>query len=1202
MKALFLILLTAISACAQLTWRSDSFFKTSPPPYNTPTGTGPPAFYPSASGISPRVAFANGAWYLCDGNFIKPLIFDHGTEDFQDTVAHSGQDGSHFYTQPIQSPGLEWVTALAAGDDRIMGVGNLEYAGMIGNWEENEWSYDSEKITADTKDISGLVFSPWLNVWVACADKIFTRLAGNGNSWNLRRSDTGNRWTAVAAGEIGLVAVSHDGKFTFSATGSNWETGTINSSIFFTDVTYGDGLFVALGDDRIYSSSDGINWTQRHTHTNADFQAVAYGNRTWVAIPKSGNRIHYSTNGGTQWNNHTNIQATELRDLAYGDGVFVAIGPGGKIRWSDIDLSISDSINSVLSSGLTTTFSVQSDWSSTPWRASTTADWIDLTIDGDPAGHGSSSFSYLIQENTGTDRRACISVNGKTMQIHQNGPLGSTDDEFEEVALDQLKGALFLTWNDAADETGYRIERAAAGASWQTVEANLPANSFHYSDKSGTDGISYRYRVTPLGLNTTSSITEWLEVSSANDIPSVRAFPLRDNRMLVVWEDRSPNYLLKRTANGSTTDLLPVVSGSDPTGYRMNTHVDHLPSNLHGGNREITYTASFNNGTASNFGVLGSVTTQTIPEDFPAGVSHPIDDFLNKLQWEPVVISNGNWQHRFTYKVEGRKNGGSLTHLATVDASSFVHSINIGDEWIYRITPQNPSGEAPSTVLYSFDLCPKIPARVISFARGNPSQTSISLSWEFSDNNSEKYQLERRVNGGSWSLVNESDDPVRTGSGLITDLIAGHEYEFRLRSVWNGAASDWFLLPAFRTDMGDPARPFVNESQANRLRINWATLSGADRYEVRRSLNGITGWTVVTPAGGVENREFNDTSVTPLVEYFYQVRGVHDLDISAWSPSESGIAPQALGVLSNFHDLRCFEFFPSGTPTRIVLERAVNGTNFSSKINIADFALDPRSNSWIARDLEVFFPTRVFYYRVLVEEGRLKSYSEIRGIWPVSFPPTNLIIQPQANGVNVEWIPSLSGSTYDVERRELGGGSSYEVLISDWSQSAFLDQTAQSGIVYEYRVLSRGDAPYDGPSRYLGPGEGARLESIRDWRYDHFGIVDNTGQAANSADPDKDGLSNLAELMFGLDPTESSHPHPFKVIEHGPTKVQFRYTLRENYEFWPVKVMLEMSQTLDSWPTKITLTHPVAGTVSEFRHTIPASNSSTFFRLSFEEE
>lgn len=60
------------------------------------------------------------------------------------------------------------------------------------------------------------------------------------------------------------------------------------------------------------------------------------------------------------------------------------------------------------------------------------------------------------------------------------------------------------------------------------------------------------------------------------------------------------------------------------------------------------------------------------------------------------------------------------------------------------------------------------------------------------------------------------------------------------------------------------------------------------------------------------------------------------------------------------------------------------------------------------------------------------------------------------------------------------------------------------------------------------------------WRQTHFGSTENTGEAANLADPDHDGLPNLAEFAFALDPKSGGSPVlPPGHLENGNFVVSF---------------------------------------------------------------
>lgn len=65
---------------------------------------------------------------------------------------------------------------------------------------------------------------------------------------------------------------------------------------------------------------------------------------------------------------------------------------------------------------------------------------------------------------------------------------------------------------------------------------------------------------------------------------------------------------------------------------------------------------------------------------------------------------------------------------------------------------------------------------------------------------------------------------------------------------------------------------------------------------------------------------------------------------------------------------------------------------------------------------------------------------------------------------------------------------------------------------------------------------GSGLTDTENWRLTWFGTIDKTGNAADSADPDNDGLPNLIEYAFGMSPTVASGaqqiPQPQIVGDH----------------------------------------------------------------------
>jgi hypothetical protein len=68
----------------------------------------------------------------------------------------------------------------------------------------------------------------------------------------------------------------------------------------------------------------------------------------------------------------------------------------------------------------------------------------------------------------------------------------------------------------------------------------------------------------------------------------------------------------------------------------------------------------------------------------------------------------------------------------------------------------------------------------------------------------------------------------------------------------------------------------------------------------------------------------------------------------------------------------------------------------------------------------------------------------------------------------------------------------------------------------------------------------AALTAQQSWRQTFFGITTNTGNAADNADPDDDGMTNLAEYAAGTNP--NSKADVFKVSSHQKSGSTFTLT------------------------------------------------------------
>ena len=159
----------------------------------------------------------------------------------------------------------------------------------------------------------------------------------SGYFWRQGQVPNNNVWTDVTYGNGLFVAIANTNtvtpnKIMTSPDGTNWTLRSVPVENNWVSITYGNGLFVAVanaGDGRrVLISSDTINWTAINV-PNANWNYVVYGNGGFVAIASGGiiqQRIMYSSDGITWTLNNSNLTFNrEFRSIAYGNRLFFAV-------------------------------------------------------------------------------------------------------------------------------------------------------------------------------------------------------------------------------------------------------------------------------------------------------------------------------------------------------------------------------------------------------------------------------------------------------------------------------------------------------------------------------------------------------------------------------------------------------------------------------------------------------------------------------------------------------------------------------------------------------------------------------------------------------------------------------------------------------------------------------------------------------------
>lgn len=167
----------------------------------------------------------------------------------------------------------------------------------------------------------------------------FVMAIGGGGSQRLRTSDNGVDWTDTltrTSGYNGYSDVTYgNGRFVaggghvsnVSTDGTTWgNEGTMGEGGILRHLGFGDymgGRFVGVGDSgRRMNSSDGVKWGNQ-VQEGSTLTGVDYGNGVFVAITSSAT-TRYSEDGGATWKNGSVNGASGIRGILFDGQRFLA--------------------------------------------------------------------------------------------------------------------------------------------------------------------------------------------------------------------------------------------------------------------------------------------------------------------------------------------------------------------------------------------------------------------------------------------------------------------------------------------------------------------------------------------------------------------------------------------------------------------------------------------------------------------------------------------------------------------------------------------------------------------------------------------------------------------------------------------------------------------------------------------------------------
>jgi fibronectin type 3 domain-containing protein len=265
----------------------------------------------------------------------------------------------------------------------------------------------------------------------------------------------------------------------------------------------------------------------------------------------------------------------------------------------------------------------------------------------------------------------------------------------------------------------------------------------------------------------------------------------------------------------------------------------------------------------------------------------------------------------------------------------------------------------------------------------------------------------------------------------------------------------------------------------------------------------------------------------------------------------------------------------AGTNTNVTARPSLLGNTTQNYLGKSQFAADPYLNGALD-DFRIY--------------SRALSASEIGVLSTAQISvPQNVTATSGSGQITLAWNAVSGATAYTVQRSSSASGP-FTVLARGITTATYADTGLADATTWYYTVAAEG---LPGESAASAAVSATTFTLLEKWRFANFGTASNTGAAADGADSDGDGLTNVLEYNAGTDPKSAASVLRVTLITVSGNNllVNFPSVSGKTYR-------LERSSTLlsNSWTI---VQDNIAGTggILQITDTGAATQSKRFYRI-----
>ncbi|MDY8045809.1 S-layer homology domain-containing protein [Paenibacillus polymyxa] len=264
---------------------------------------------------------------------------------------HTSTDNGVTWTAHNFTNNRQLFSAVLWTNGKFMVFGNTD---VLISSDGQTWASYPYGVTDQWSDgIKGAVWGN--NEFIAVGDDSMVFSSRDGERWSTQKTAavTNQQISSVTWGNSGFVAVGENGTIINSSDGIVWTKQDSGVTTSLSEIAWGNGLYVVVGEQNILTSSDGEKWTPNTSKTNNRYSTIAWGNGKFVA-GGSGNTLQYSSDGIT-WTSVTVTNSGYIPSVSWVGDQFIAstvdmkllTSPDG-VTWTPRETGINDVITNVV--------------------------------------------------------------------------------------------------------------------------------------------------------------------------------------------------------------------------------------------------------------------------------------------------------------------------------------------------------------------------------------------------------------------------------------------------------------------------------------------------------------------------------------------------------------------------------------------------------------------------------------------------------------------------------------------------------------------------------------------------------------------------------------------------------------------------------------------------------------------------------------